>query len=190
LASTIAADTYFYNGTSRYTTVQDAVDAGVIASSRLSTEALCPYLTSELHYREINEVLPRFSQTWQDGMYAPYCYLEQRKPTSTTSKSTSNTGATWASLGKIFSLSEVEVYGRIVGGDNTNNYSNSITDRQVAIFRGGNKSHYKGNPWWLRSVAGGNSANACNVNGYGTAGHGYATSTNVRMLPCFCLKGN
>ena len=91
----------------------------------------------------------------------------------------------WQDIGKVFSLSEMEVYGCPVWG--TKGYSVGF-DCQWDLFRdtahrvNGNRSD-----WWLRSVVGGSSSSVCDVHGNGHANYYSATSTWVRPRPGFLV---
>ena len=91
----------------------------------------------------------------------------------------------WQDIGKVFSLSEMEVYGCPVWG--TKGYSVGF-DCQWDLFRDTahriNGNRYN---WWLRSVMGGSSSHVCYVNSYGVAGYDSATSTWVRPRPGFLV---
>ena len=89
----------------------------------------------------------------------------------------------WQDIGKVWSLSEMEVYGCPVWG--TPGYSVGF-DCQFDLFKDTahrvNGTRYG---WWLRSVVGGSSSYVCYVNGYGYAGYSSATYTWVRPRPGF-----
>ena len=89
----------------------------------------------------------------------------------------------WQDIGKIWSLSEMEVYGCPVWG--TKGYSVGF-DCQFDLFRDTahrlNGTRYD---WWLRSVMGGSSSDVCYVSSYGTATCTSATATWVRPRPGF-----
>ena len=89
----------------------------------------------------------------------------------------------WQDIGKVFSLSEMEVYGCPVWG--TKGYSVGF-DCQFDLFR--DTAHrLNGNrySWWLRSVVGGSSSHVCYVNGHGIANCNSATDVWVRPRPGF-----
>ena len=91
----------------------------------------------------------------------------------------------WQDIGKVFSLSEMEVYGCPVWG--TKGYSVGF-DCQWDLFR--DTAHRaNGNRclWWLRSVMGGSSSSVCCVSTSGGAGYTSATSTWVRPCPGFLV---
>lgn len=91
----------------------------------------------------------------------------------------------WQDIGKVFSLSEMEVYGCPVWG--TKGYSVGF-DCQWDLFRdtahriNGTRCY-----WWLRSVASGSAAHVCCVGGDGLAGCGSATGVRVRPRPGFLV---
>jgi hypothetical protein len=91
----------------------------------------------------------------------------------------------WQDIGKVFSLSEMEVYGCPVWG--TKGYSVGF-DCQWDLFRDTahriNGTRYY---WWLRSVVGGSSSGVCYVGGDGAATCGSATATWVRPRPGFLV---
>lgn len=145
-----------------------------------------PYLNSNLHKFELQTILPTFPAEWQSVMKNYRTLLETRY--SASGKLSSSTGWAWADLGKVFSLSETEVYGQCVWG--TPGYSVGM-DCQWPIFaqtrnriktKAGSRAY-----WWLRSVHGSSSAHACNVSGGGYAGHGSASHTGISALPCFLV---
>ena len=91
----------------------------------------------------------------------------------------------WQDIGKVFSLSEMEVYGCPVWG--TKGYSVGF-DCQWDLFR--DTAHrINGNryTWWLRSVMGGSSSGVCYVTTTGIAGCNSATYVWVRPRPGFLV---
>lgn len=91
----------------------------------------------------------------------------------------------WQDIGKIWSLSEMEVYGCPVWG--TPGFSVGF-DCQFDLFKDTahrlNGTRYT---WWLRSVRGGSSAPVCCVNYNGTANYTGATDAWVRPRVGFLL---
>ena len=91
----------------------------------------------------------------------------------------------WQDIGKVWSLSEMEVYGCPVWG--TPGYSVGF-DCQFDLFRDTahrlNGSRYT---WWLRSVRGGSSASVCGVSGGGDAGCTDAATDGIRPRVGFLL---
>ena len=89
----------------------------------------------------------------------------------------------WQDIGKVWSLSEMEVYGCPVWG--TPGWSVGF-DCQFDLFHDTahriNGTRYI---WWLRSVASGSASSVCYVNNHGYAGYNSATSTWVRPRPGF-----
>ena len=89
----------------------------------------------------------------------------------------------WQDIGKVWSLSEMEVYGCPVWG--TPGYSVGF-DCQFDLFK--DTAHRVNGSrciWWLRSVVGGSSSYVCCVNSRGSAEYTSATSTWVRPRPGF-----
>ena len=89
----------------------------------------------------------------------------------------------WQDIGKVWSLSEMEVYGCPVWG--TPGWSVGF-DCQFDIFKDTahriNGTRYD---WWLRSGVGSSSSNVCYVNSTGLAYYTSATTTWVRPRPGF-----
>ena len=91
----------------------------------------------------------------------------------------------WQDIGKVWSLSEMEVYGCPVWG--TKGYSVGF-DCQFDLFR--DTAHRLNGTrcsWWLRSVMGGSSSGVCYVYGYGNAAYASATTAWVRPRPGFLV---
>ena len=91
----------------------------------------------------------------------------------------------WQDIGKVFSLSEMEVYGCPVWG--TKGYSVGF-DCQFDLFR--DTAHRLNGircAWWLRSVVGGSSSHVCCVGNHGNANYASATATWVRPRPGFLV---
>jgi hypothetical protein len=143
-----------------------------------------PYLASNLHKWEIGEFLPALPSSLRNVLIDPRAWVEDRY--SSSGSLTDSTGASWKNLGKIFSLSETEVYGQCVWG--TKAYSVG-QDEQWGIFRGkrGKGMRNSRNNWWLRSVQSGSSSSVCYVSNNGYAGCLDATNEWRRPLPCFLL---
>lgn len=142
-----------------------------------------PYLVSKLHDWEINDFLPALPSTLQSAILAQRVLLEERY--SSSRKLTEASGLSWADLGKIWSPSEMEVYGCPVWG--SKGYSVGF-DSQFPIFTDTASRIVGGRvTWWLRSVMGGSSSGACNVSGDGRANGIAPTYDWVRPLPCFLL---
>ena len=91
----------------------------------------------------------------------------------------------WQDIGKVWSPSEMEVYGCPVWG--TKGYSVGF-DCQFDLFRDTahrlNGTRYR---WWLRSVMGGSSSSVCCVSSYGNATCASATTAWVRPRPGFLV---
>lgn len=94
-----------------------------------TSEEKHPYLCSKLHDWEINDFLPALPSTLQSAILAQRVLLEERY--SSSGKLTEASGWSWADLGKIWSPSEMEVYGCPVWG--SKGYSVGF-DSQFPIF--------------------------------------------------------
>lgn len=145
-----------------------------------------PYLNSNLHKYELQTILPTFPAEWQNVMKNYRTLLETRY--SASGKLSASTGWGWADLGKVFSLSETEVYGQCVWG--TPGWSVGM-DCQWPIFaQTRNRIKTKAGSratWWLRSVHGSSSATACDVGNGGIAHTASASYTGFSALPCFLI---
>ena len=142
-----------------------------------------PYLLSTLHDWEINDFLPALPAELRNVLMTQRVMLEERYSSSETL--TESSGWSWVDLGKVWSPSEMEVYGCPVWG--TKGYSVGF-DCQFAIFTD-TAARINGNrvTRWLRSVMGGSSSSACFVDGYGTAGNTSVSAGWVRPWPCFLI---
>ena len=91
----------------------------------------------------------------------------------------------WQDIGKVFSLSEMEVYGCPVWG--TKGYSVGF-DCQWDLFRDtAHRINGSRCNWWLRSVMGGSSSDVCYVSNNGNASYYSATDVWVRPRPGFLV---
>lgn len=142
----------------------------------------CPYLNSNLKAWEtafeacLPEGLTKYLLTQR-------VLLEERY--SASGALNDSNSWSWQDIGKVFSLSEMEVYGCPVWG--TKGYSVGF-DCQFDLFRdtahrlNGNRCH-----WWLRSVMGGSSSDVCYVGNNGYANCNSATNVWVRPRPGFLV---
>mgnify|MGYP003371356998 CR=1 FL=1 len=142
-----------------------------------------PYLCSKLHDWEINDFLPALPSALQSAIMTQRVLLEERY--SSSGKLTEASSWSWVDLGKIWSPSEMEVYGCPVWG--SKGYSVGF-DSQFPIFTD-TASRIAGPRvgWWLRSVMGGSSSYACCVSSNGYASSNAPANDWVRPLPCFLL---
>ena len=91
----------------------------------------------------------------------------------------------WQDIGKVWSPSEMEVYGCPVWG--TKGYSVGF-DCQFDLFRDtAHRLNGTRSAWWLRSVMGGSSSSVCYVTGHGDANYNSATHVWVRPRPGFLV---
>jgi hypothetical protein len=143
----------------------------------------CPYLCSHLHDWEINKLLPAMPTSLTNNLINRWEYLETRYAAA--GGLTASTGRTWKQLGKVWSLSEMEVYGAVVWG--TPGQSVGI-DRQFDIFRRiWSQLHGERASWWLRTPSGVSASHVCCVTGYGVAYTDSATIDWIRSRPGFLL---
>lgn len=142
-----------------------------------------PYLASNLHRWELGEFLPSLPAALQDVLVNHRILFETRY--SGSGALSDSTGWDWGDAGKVFSLSETEVYGQCVWG--TKGYSVGC-DAQLPLFRDSRYRLSGGRVnWWLRSVGSGSSSYVCSVAGDGVANPYGATNTRVRPRPCFLV---
>lgn len=125
-----------------------------------------PYLCSQLHAWE-----QKFAECLPEGLtkyiLTQRVLLEERY--SATGTLTDSNTWSWADLGKVWSLSEMEVYGCPVWG--TPGWSVGF-DCQFDLFRDtAHRLNGSRVSWWLRSVGAGSSAGVCYVSGYGYASY-------------------
>ena len=143
-----------------------------------------PYLASNLHKWLNQTFFPLLPQKWKNVIANHRTLLEEHY--SSTAALTESTTWSWADMGKVWALSETEVYGFNVWG---NGYSVGM-DCHFPIFPD-TASRIRRNPdgdrfaWWLRGAYSGDSTSACGVTGGGYAGSGNTSYTGVRPLPCF-----
>jgi hypothetical protein len=155
-----------------------------IANNNGTSEQPAPYLASNLHAWELGEFLPAMPTALQNVMVNHRILFEQRYSASATL--TDSTGWGWGDAGKVFSLSETEVYGQCVWG--TKGYSVGC-DAQLPLFALAPWRRLSGNrvARWLRSVTSGSSSSVCYVSYIGIAGDYSATGAGVRPWPCFLI---
>ena len=145
-----------------------------------------PYLASNLHRWEVNTFYPLLPAKWRNVIATHRALLEERYSASSTL--TDSTGWSWADLGKVWSLSETEVYGEVVWG--TKAWSKGY-DCHFATFFALTRHRIRRNfsdarcNWWLRGAYGGNATHACLVHNHGRASGSVASNAGVRALPCF-----
>lgn len=142
-----------------------------------------PYLISNLHSWELNTFYPLLPSALQSVLINHRSLCESRY--SASGGLTASTGWTWKDLGKVFSLSEMEVYGCCVCG--TMQWSQGM-DSQLPLFRE-TKNRIKSRAnWWLRVASGSSASGVCGVAGVGAAGYDSASHSLVRPLPCFLVS--
>lgn len=168
--------------------VTGAANAGRLQWNTTSTNngtssQAAPYMASNLHAWEqkLASVLP---SALSSALLEPRFLLETRY--SSSGSLTDSTGWAWNTVGKIFSLSETEVYGQLVRG--TKGWSVGM-DAQFALFRH-NRWRLNGvrDFWWLRSVTGGSSSDVCRIAYLGYVASTAATDDWTRPRSGFLLK--
>lgn len=141
-----------------------------------------PYLASHLHGWELNDYLPALPAALRNVLVNHRSLIPRRYGSSAL---TEDSGWAWGDLGKVWSLSEMEVYGCAVWG--TKGYSVGMDchfplfDSTASRIMGGRVG------WWLRSVMGGSASYVCYVNSGGGCGNNSATYEWVRPRPCFLI---
>lgn len=148
-----------------------------------TAEVKTPYLGSKLHDWEINDFLPALPAEVQAVLMTQLVILEERYASA--GGLTEASGWSWQDIGKVWSLSEMEVYGCPVWG--SRGYSVGI-DCQFPIFSD-TAARIMGSRvnWWLRSVAGGSASSVCCVSDSGNASYRAPTGGTVRPRPCFLV---
>ena len=145
-----------------------------------------PYLVSNLHTWEINTFFPLLPSKWRSVIATHRLLLEKRYSSSSTLTASNDWG--WTDVGKVFSLSEVEVFGRCVWG--TPRYSEGMDVHFSEFFKSA-KHRIRRNfsdsrcYWWGRGANGSSSTNALSVSHYGLPNYTTASYAGVRALPCF-----
>lgn len=148
-----------------------------------------PYCASHLHEWELNTYLAMLPADLRSEIVNRRVLAGTRYQAGQTL--TDSTGWVWTDLGKIWSLSEMEVYGCVVWG--TRSYSAGF-DTQFPIFAS-TKDRIRRSAadgatrlrWWLRVAEGSTSTGACHVDASGHASSGVASNASIRPLPCFRL---
>ena len=139
---------------------------------------------SNLHTWEINTFFPLLPSKWRSVIATHRLLMEKRYSSSSTLSASTDWG--WTDVGKVFSLSEVEVFGRCVWG--TPKYSEGV-DVHFAEFFKSAKHRIRRNfsdsryGWWGRGADGSSSTYALTVNGYGLPYNTTASNAGVRALP-------
>lgn len=153
------------------------------ASNQGTADEKHPYLRSNLHKWETQWLYPKLPQALRNRIIDRRCLLEERY--SATESLTESSGWSWTSLGPIWSLSEMEVYGAPVWG--TKGYSVGESC-QLPIFRQTKDRVRTRVTWWLRSVVGGSASDVCCCSGNGSAYNTSPRYTWVRPRPGFLLS--
>ena len=127
--------------------------------------------------------LNTFSSALRNRMVEQRCFLPQRFTANQTL--TDHTGWNWDGRGMLFAPSEIEAYGCLI-------HSNKPTMTQINpegfgpysqwdIFKtAAGRLLFGRTNFWLSSVTGGGSTNACNLNGNGNANCNNTSNTGIR----------
>lgn len=149
-----------------------------------------PYCASNLHEWELNTYLPMLPTEVKGALKNYRVIAESRYQAGQTLND--STHWEWTDLGKVWSLSEMEVYGCIIWGTK-NGYSVGI-DTQFPIFKQTKdrirRSATDGSTrldWWLRTVISGSSVWAYAAGLRGTPSFCDAANMGTYPLPCFRL---
>ena len=142
-----------------------------------------PYLSSNLHKWETEWLWPKLPQQLRERIIDRRCLLEERY--SSSGNLTESSGWSWVNLGKIWSLSETEVYGFPVWG--TKGYSVGESC-QLPLFRQTKDRLQVRVTWWLRSLWGGSVSSVCYCSNSGAATCTSPRTTWVRPRPGFLLS--
>lgn len=153
------------------------------ADNNGTAETKCPYLVSKLHDWEINDFLPSLPSTLQSVLMTQRVLLEERY--SASGKLTEPSSWSWQDLGKVWSPSEIEVYG--FHAWSKPGYGSGF-DCQFPLFKQ-TKDRVSGSRvfWWLRSVSGSSASDVCYVYGNGGAASGSPADNWVRPRPCLLV---
>ena len=156
---------------------------GDTESNQGTAEEKHPYLNSNLHKWETEWLFPKLPQALRNRIIDRRCLLEERY--SASGNVEESTGWSWANLGKVWSLNEMEVYGCPVWG--TKGYSVGESC-QLPIFRQTKDRVKVRVTWWLRSVMGGSASYVCYCYSSGNANNSSPRNTWVRPRPGFLLS--
>lgn len=164
------------------TTYPDNVQWNTTATNQGTSAEKNPYMVSNLHTWMTTTFYNMLPADLHSILVDYRTLMEERYNAS--SQLTASTGWAWKSIGKVFALSEVEVYGECVWG--TKSWSEG-EQTQLPIFRE-TKDRIKGRAaWWLRVAYGSSASDACYVSSHGDAARSSASNTGVRPLPCFLI---
>ena len=141
-----------------------------------------PYLGSNLHNWEINDYLPALPLELRDVIINNRSLIEKRQGSGSLTEAS---GWAWGDLGKVWSLSEMEVYGCPLWG--SKGYSVGMDCHFPLFDSTASRITPERVHWWLRSVGGGSASGVCSVNCVGHAHDNAPTNAGIRPRPCFLL---
>lgn len=139
-----------------------------------------PYVGSNLHKWESEVAIKQFPKEWQDVMLDYTSYVETRYSASSTLSE--STGAKWVNLGKLWSPSTIELFGR------SNEVSNEAArfGTQFPLFSKPT-ALYKGSSLWTRDTSSGNTDRIVCASYLGGLAPTLISSEGTSPLPCFLI---
>ena len=171
--------TFFMVPTTPY---PDPVQWNTTATNQGTSAEKNPYMVSNLHTWMTTTFYNLLPSGLREVLVDYRTLMEERYNAS--SQLTASTGWAWKSIGKVFALSEVEVYGECVWG--TPAWSEG-EQTQLPIFRETKDRIKSRAAWWLRVAYGSSASNVCLVYDGGNADYTSAAHTGFRPLPCFLI---
>lgn len=148
-----------------------------------------PWMVCNLKTWIDNTLLPKFPSTMRAHMGNRRNLLETRYAANSTL--TDSTNWAWNDLGRLWPLSETEVYGCPRRGSSWS----GAADTQWPIFKR-TKDRIRRDAdgarryWWLLSVVAGSSTSCCNVNSPGSASNHNASYSGVAVAAGFKVVGD
>lgn len=147
-----------------------------------------PYNASNLHEWELNTYLAMLPADLRSAIVERTVLAESRYQSGQTL--TDSTGWAWTNLGKIWSLSEMEVTGSVIWG--TRGFTAGI-DTQFPIFVSTKDRIFRSAQdgvgrkiVWLRTTCGASAASFCAIGGEGDASR-VSVTQSANVAPCFRL---
>ena len=152
-----------------------------------------PWLASELYTTlndETNGVYEKLPSDLKSTIITKRALLEERY--SAGGAVSADTGWSWANVGKLWLLTEVEVFGHHTWSEPGYGTGGGGCNLQYPIFQGGAKHIIKGDGnggsrclWWELSAYRVSTAEFCAVNSAGNANGAGASYINIRVPLCF-----
>lgn len=151
-----------------------------------------PYLASTLHEYELNTIYPSFPEEWRDRMLSRKAMIEVRFPAQGSQLIGKDNACEYNDIGKVWSPSEVEVFGQTMRGDP---WFSGGNDCQFAIFRRARnrvrgRTYSMSDQYWLRTVQDQWTTDALYVTNRGQVNSHIVNDSsyhNISPLPCFLI---